>query len=286
MPAQILYWGRLPAESATGSREAQDYRFERVLPMPVEQLHTTRARLPDGGAVVIGIEPGRLRSHLAGRSDVTPSTWELLPDHLPEHIAALVQDADSFLARLNLLHGPFEPEPRRTLRQRMTWVLNGGLVLAAALMVIGIERRATMLHGQAQDLNARTRAVIAGAVPPQAGDRHPELRLTMELRRLEQAAAGSAAAGLDALAALSALWRVWPNELRTQIEVVGAMQDRLVIRGNVPSLADAERLAQACRGLDPALRLRAQPLQAQVSERGASFLLTLVRQDAPAGVRP
>lgn len=283
--AGLLYWGRLAGGTAPGTGEAQDYRFERLLPLPVDHLHLVRTPLPDGGMLLIGIEPERLRTHLAQRQDVTPATWELIPDHLPEHLAPAVPEAqrDQVLVHLNLLHGAFEPQPRRSLRLRMTAVFAGGLILAALLVVIGIERRAALLQQHALSVSNQTRTVMAGIIPPQAGERHPELRLTMELRRLEQAAAGTATNGVDAVAALSALWRVWPKDLRVQIEALGAMQDRLVIRGALPSLADAERLAQACRTLDPSLRLRAQPLQAQTSERGATFLLTLVQLDANGG---
>lgn len=287
IPATLLYWGRLTSDTSAGPTEAQDYRFERLLPLPVDHLHLIRTPLPDGGMVLVGIEPERLRTHLAQRNDVTPTTWELLPDHLPEHLATTVPEAqrDQVLAHLNLLQGIFEPQPRRNLRLRMTAVFACGLLLAAILVVIGIERRAAQLRQYADQVTNQTRSLMATIIPPQAGERHPELRLTMELRRLEQAAAGTATSGVDAVAALSALWRVWPTDLRVQIEALAAMQDRLVIRGALPSLADAERMAQACRTLDPSLRLRAQPLQAQTSERGASFLLTLVYQDA-AGGRP
>lgn len=285
IPAQALYWGRLPAGSARTTRETQDYRFERVLPLPVERLHTARATLPDGGMLVVGIETERFRAHLAGRTDVTPATWELIPDRLPDHLAATVDQsiAAATLGSLNLLHGAFEPQPRRTLRLRIAYILNAALVLVALLAVIGIERRAARLAGQTQAVSSQTRALVATVVPPQAGDRHPELRLTMELRRLEQAISGSGGDALDPILTLTALWRSWPTDLRAQIEAVGALQDRLVIRGNVPSLADAERVAQACRTLEGPLRLRAQPMQAQASERGASFLLTLARPDAAGG---
>lgn len=283
VPAGLLYWGRLAADAAKTTAEAQRYRLENVLPIPVDTLHTVRTQLPDGHLVLAGIEPERLRSHLANRGDVTPSTWELLPDQLPDHIASNLSpsDCEAVVARLNLLHGAFEPEARRVLRQRVSWMLHGGLVLTALFLVIGIERRTSAQQVYADQVRSETRRLLSGVVPLQPGDRHPELRLTMELRRLEQAASGSAATGMDPVQALSSLWRAWPADLRTQIDAVSALPDRLVIRGAVPTLADAERLAQVCRGLEAGLRLRVQPLQAQVTERGATFLLTMVHQVMP-----
>jgi hypothetical protein len=281
--ADLLYWGRLDPDATKATPEAQRYRFEGVLPVPVDTLHLIQARLPDGTVVMAGIEPDRLRSYLANRGDITPSTWEVLPDRLPAHITAALSpaDGDAVIAKLNLLHGPFEPETRRVLRQRISWVLHGGVVLAALLAAIGVERRASALHTHTEQVRTETRRLLTGVVPLQPGDRHPELRLTMELRRLEQAASGKGTSGMDPIAALSAVWRVWPAALRTQIDAISALPDRLVLRGTVPTLAEAELLAQACRSLEADLRLRVQPLQAQVTDRGATFLLTLVHRAAP-----
>jgi hypothetical protein len=278
IPASLLYWGHLPAGSVPDRPAAQDFRFERVLPVPVERLHTIRAPLPDGGLVLAGIEPERLRSHLSARQDVSPRTWELVPDRLPDHLGQGLDAARTpdVLARLNLLHGAFEPEPRRRLRRRIALVLNSALVLASIVLVVGIERRAARLQEQSQRVAADTSAMIREVVTVPLTERHPELRLTMELRRLEQAALGSSQGGLDPVPTLTALWRAWPTGVRTQIDAVAALQDRLVVRGTAASLADAERIAQGCRTLDPALGLRMQPLQAQANERGAGFLLTFL----------
>jgi len=283
VPADVLYWGRLASDAVKATPEAQRYRLESVLPIPVDTLHTIHAQLPDGRLVMAGIEPERLRSHLVNRGDVTPSTWELVPDQLPGHIANLLSPAecDAVIAKLNLLHGPFEPEARRVVRRRVSWVLHGGLVLAALLVVIGIERRVSAMQGYAEQVRTETRRLLHDVLPPQPGDRHPELRLTMELRRLEQAASGNTVTGMDPVEALSSLWQAWPADLRTQIDAVSALPDRLVIRGSVPTLADAERLAQACRSVEAGLHLRVQPLQAQVTDRGATFLLTMVYQGSP-----
>lgn len=281
--ADLLYWGRLAQDAGGATSEAQRYRFEAVLPVPVDSLHLIQARLPDGTVVMAGIEPDRLRSHLVDRGDITPSTWEVLPDRLPAHVADALSpaDRDDVIAKLNLLHGPFEPETRRVVRRRVSWALHGGVVLAALLAIIGVERRASALHAHAEQVRTETRRLLTGVVPLLPGDRHPELRLTMELRRLEQAASGSGTTGMDPITALSSLWRVWPATLRTQIDAVNALPDRLVLRGTVPTLADAELLAQACRSVEADLRLRVQPLQAQVTDRGATFLLTLVHQGTP-----
>lgn len=280
IPATLLYWGWLPAPTTSMTGSAIAYRFERVLPVPVDHLHLTHTTNPDGSVLVIGIEPERLRSHLATRTDVTPDSWELVPDHLPEHLAQRLEagQAEARLQHLNLLHGLFEPGPRRRVRQRILLCLIVGALMTSAMIVLGVERRARHHDAQAELLITQTRTRIMETLALPVGERHPELRLTMETRRLDQATRSAPDQGLDPAAALTALWRIWPPDLRSQIETIATLPDRLVIRGTVPSLADAERVAEACRGIDPALNLRIQPLQAQVGERGAGFLVTLVHE--------
>jgi hypothetical protein len=169
------------------------------------------------------------------------------------------------------------------MRQRILLSLVISTLAVCAMLVFGTERRAQHLDAYTQDLVTQTRNRIVQALALPAGERHPELRLTMEMRRLELATRTAPDQGMDPTRVLTALWRVWPSDLRSQIEAIATLPDRLVIRGTVPSLADAERVAEACRGMDPALNLRIQPLQAQVTESGAGFLVTLVHEPSRSG---
>jgi hypothetical protein len=283
IPAGLLYWGHLPPQSVA-TADAVRFRFERFLPVPVEKLHLATVTLRDRSSVLVGIERERLHTYLAGRGDITPQTWELIPDGTPPHLSE-IPDAGRIIRELNLLHSEFEPAPRRALRRVTTVVAQVALVLITLFIVVGVERR----HQAAADYVVAQRQAIATAlasvVPPNAGGVKSEMRLTMEVRRLEQAARDPAAATSDVAQALQALWRVWPRDLRAQVDTVGANTDRVVIRGRVPGLAEAERLATACAMLSvPDQRFRAEPLQAQQDERGATFLLTLVR--LTDGARP
>lgn len=280
IPADLLYWGHLPAGTARGAALA--YRFERVLPVPVEQVHTTHVPTADGGVLIVGIEPERLRSHLAVRPDIDPSTWELVPDRLPDHLLAIA-GAGQRLAGLNLLHGEFEPAPHRRLRRIMWWVVQLGVAATALLAVVGVERRVQAAHDHAAEQRRAAQTALLSVVPASAGALKPEVRLTMEVRRLEQAARDPAATSLDLAQTLQALWHAWPPGLRVQVDTLGANAERIVIRGRTAGLAEAEQVARACaRIVSDGVLYRADPLQAQHDERGATFLLTLVRQD-PGG---
>jgi hypothetical protein len=276
--ADLLYWGQVPPGNA-GSPDSVRFRFERYLPVPVERLHLVSTTLPDHSTLIVGIEPERLRAHLAGRTDVTPQTWELVPAAVPPHLSAVPQVQER-IGRLNLLHGDFEPAPHRTVRRRTLVLIQVIIALVLALVLVGVERRFQAATRHAAAAQQAIAAALQSALPPTPGVR-PELRLTMELRRLEQAARDPATVSSDLAGILQGLWRTWPHDLRAQVDTLGINAERVVIRGRVAALADAERLASACAKLDlPDDRFRLEPLQAQQDDRGATFLLTLVRQGA------
>jgi len=281
IPAALLYWHHVP-QATIGSGNDSDalaFRFERVLPMPVEQLHVTASHLPDGSALVIGIEPAALRMYLGSRPDITPATWELIPDQLPPHLFT-IPGAQSALAKLNVLHGSFEPAPRLRLRQITAWCLHLGCSVIVFCVLYGVERRVEQarLVGVEQRL-LNLRAIEAVVPPQQSGHARPDTLLTMELRRLEQAAQDPAGQFSDMAQVLQSLWLRWPPHIRVQVDLLSANAERIVIRGQVPTLQDVESLARACQKVgDPPQTYRMEPLQAQQNPQATSFLLTLVHE--------
>lgn len=280
--AQLLYWVRLPADAGRLDLQQQHYRFERVLPVPVESLHVISTRLRDGGSLLVGIEPERLRNHLASRQDVSAITWELLPDRIPDHLQ--VNESPAPLAGLNLLQQEFEPARRQRVRQAGAVATGLGLALILILALVGIERRAAAEGAAAQAIRQKGQDLLSQALG-QPGGRLPNAALlTQELRRLELAARGPAATQLDAPGILQRLWAAWPADIRTQVETVSLAPDRLVVRGSVPTLADAERVAKACPTISIGTAVfRAAPLQAEQTARGAIFLVTW---HAQSGAKP
>ena len=280
IPADLLYWGYLPPGGPVDG-EAQRYRFERVLPVPVESLHLASTRLPDGGTLLIGIEPERLRARLAGDA---ASAWEVLPDGLPTHLAAL--PASSVL-RLDLRHGAFEAPARRRVRRRVAIALQVLLGAGACLVIAGVERRVANDDQRVVSVRAQARQAVAQILPAVGSgtqsSQSPTQRLTMELRRLELAVRDPAAVDSDLAPVLEALWQRWPTDVRIQTEAIAASAERVAVRGRVAGLAEAERLATACATITAGgVRYRAEPIQVQQDPRGASFLLTLMRQTGGA----
>lgn len=271
--AELLYWTRLPPEAGRLDLQQLRYRFERVLPVPVEALHVVSARQRDGATLLAGIEPERLRAHLAQRQDLSADTWELLPDRVPGHLAG--DSADAALPGLNLLQDAFEPERRRRARRLRDSVVGIGLALALVLGLVGVERRVSAQAKATESMRRTGQELLAQAMGQSGGALPSAAQMTQELRRLEQAAHGPAAAQLDITSLLQRLWAGWPAELRMQVDTISLTQDRLVIRGSVPSLADAEQIAKAYPTLSAGEAVfQAAPLQAEQTAHGAVVLLT------------
>ncbi len=287
IPSDQIYWCRLATGAAKRAITAQLYRFERMLPVPIEELQWTHARVSGEESLFIAIEPQRLRQFLAGAA-TSGEPWKLIPERLPEHLRSDLEadGGEQLLTRLNLLHGRFEPAQRRRLRRILWLAVHAGLGLLVMALLVGAERRASWHRRASLDAGARSRALIAQVFAQQGGTgNRPELaepRLIMEVRRLEQALdATRAAAGVDVIALLQDLWRRWPKDLLIQVDGLSIGPERIALNAKVPSLADAERLSSACAEIAaPGVRFRADPLQAQMSDGQATVALSWMRMPA------
>lgn len=279
LDARLLYWTRLAAGTAALDSQQARYRFERMLPVPVEHLHIIRARLADGGSLLVGIEPQRLHSVLAQRPDITADTWALVPEQIPAHLG---NDLPAeVLNQLDLLTGEFEPARRQKARRIRTLATGSLLALALVLALVGIERRVAAEGAAVDALRRQGLERLTKTLGPNAGRVPNAALLTQELRRLEQAARSPTASPLDAGRVLQALWSTWPAEIRAQVETVSLTADRLVVRGLAPGLAEAQVIAKASPVLTVGEAVfQAAPLQAEFNGKGAVFLLTWQLQAA------
>ncbi|MBA2482359.1 MAG: hypothetical protein H0V44_16985 [Planctomycetes bacterium] len=275
--ADRLYWSVIP-QGAHLREGVRRFRFEQVLPVPVESLHTATAITAHGDAVLIGIDRDQLAADLARLGGSSDDTWRLIPDALPAHVLSAGIDAD-IATRLNLLTGAYEPAARRRLRHLAVAVPIVAMVLTAVLMVIGTQRRQNALQQHAAEVRHATETMITAALPPSASGLDPQVRLTMEVRRLSQARHGQADLDRyqDVAASLAACLKRWPADLRTRVETLTATPQRIVVRGHVANLADAERLAHALDGGElGSVRWRAEPVQATQSPTGADYTVNLL----------
>jgi len=196
-PAASFYWsvldapacrdrGQLPAGLRSG--------LEADLPIPVETAHAVVAPMGDGRVVVCAVPRARLES-------LDASVLSLIPTTIPESIAA---DLDP--AVFNLLIGEFEPRPLSRARARRHLVGAASLVLCAALISLGLLRRANHV----QELTRVTSAAAKATLDSTGGD---ALHLMGELERLRRASRLTSRTppdAPDAAAALASLLSGWP----------------------------------------------------------------------------
>lgn len=276
IPAERLYWAHLTADDPAATPQARRFRFEQVVPVPVESLHIIEQRHSDGGWLLIGIGIQELTSRIAAATADGAIPFRAQPACLPPHLAGA---AAIDPAQVNLLVGDFEPEPVRRERQR--WYMTAALALGTVVLILaaGALRRSMLLDQEADRLTARRSALLADAVRDVPGTTLPETRLTMAVRQLEQQAQGDNNAGSqEAWELLECVLAAWPADLPVQIETLTATADRCVIRGAVTGLADADRLAKALAAAPPTPdgALHADPLQVQQEGDRSLFVLTLV----------
>ena len=276
IPAELLYWGVVPASATTTAQasQAERYAVERWLPVDTDRLHVVATQAHSGERVVVGIEPERLRRWLADQPVSWAATWELIPDHVPPGVPAVAATA-----KWSLLTGEFEPAARRQARAWMRLGLLSAAAVVAVLAVIGAERRVAWAQREARRVSDETAAVIAAVFPPGTGDPStPDERLTMAVRQAE--ATGSAPRHGAVPQILQRLLSALPANVRLQTEGLSTTDERVSLRVRVPDLAAAETLQRAWQAAAPELHLRAEAMQAQTQDGAAVAVITLVR-DTP-----
>ncbi|MCH8342414.1 MAG: hypothetical protein IH983_00315 [Planctomycetes bacterium] len=262
-PPERFFWAVLDASVLSAARTKRwrrssqrlGYLFEGVLPgMPIEEVHAVYRRLrgPSPGA---GAGAGAGQRYLACgltrsvlEQEVGPQAVTLTPESLPSFV-----EEDIEPNRINLLTGSFLAKPVRLLQRR--WLLHACVMLIActSLIIFGLERRVQGMQDQINGVaSARERLVdqLLGPTPSRSGaPLQPwALRLTAELRRLQQTRSPDVAAAaemVDCSAILSDVLARWPKDVHALTDSVSITATSITIRAAVPSMADAQRLADA-----------------------------------------
>ena len=254
-PAERFYWAVLDASALSGatmrpglfSRQL-GYLFEGVLPgMTIEQVHAVYQPLPGGDGQRQYLACGLARDVI--ENTVAAEALTLSPASVPSFVGADVEP-DGF----NLLTGSFLPAAIRALQRR--WLLSLGVIgaICVALLVVGLELRVRATRVQIDRVSAARDAAFVEALGSQAlasGVLPPELRLITELRLLSQTRQADPALVdvADGSRTLAALLAQWPADVRTATESISIAPDSITIRAQVPTMADAQRLADALRDL-------------------------------------
>ncbi len=241
-PAERFYWAVLDASSLPrgGRLERRlGYLFEASVPgLDAEHLHAVYRRLPgDGRYVACGLPCDEAGPAAAAALTLTPTS-------LPPFIAEPVNPAT-----LNLLTGRFAPPAVRRLRRRWIGLVAIVVLLCAALATLGLERRVQAAKRGIEAIEAARGAVLAEVLGAQAGGgaQPASLRLTAERRRLEQTrdADVDISAVTNGAVLLASLLAHWPADVHATTESVSVAEGSITIRAAVPTMADAQRFADA-----------------------------------------
>jgi hypothetical protein len=149
-PMERFYWAVLEAPGYTRAGPlAPGLRplLDDDVPVPGESLHAVGVPLGGGRLLVCAAE----RERLAG---VDAGVLRLTPGDVPEFAGGV--DASG----LNLLVGEFEPGLLRRARTRRHLLAMAACLLCAALVSVGLLRRAAGWNTLAHDAGSATRAVI------------------------------------------------------------------------------------------------------------------------------
>ncbi len=253
--ADRFYWAILDTSSRPGrltgrsrrQHERLGYLFESVLPgVTIEQVQAVYQHLPGDTKRVLAC--GIARNVL--EQEVDQYALTLSPQTAPAFVDERIDPA-----ALNLFTGRFLPGAVRRAHRRLILSIGLMLTLCAVLVIVGLERR-TNAQRRAHDdvLTARTAILeqVLGSAAPGMGTSIPgvpgaELRLTAERRRLEQTRSHDVAVSElhDSARVLARLLALWPSDVPAQTESLSISSTSITIRAQVPSMADAQRLANA-----------------------------------------
>jgi type II secretory pathway component PulL len=255
LPMDRFYWAvldtrTLPKQHRRNARSL-GFLLENVLPAPVESIHAAYhwSESETQRVIACAIAKDDLRDEINAHGGVL----SLFPDALPSFAAAAsgkVIDPCS----LNLLTGEFEPSPLRRSRCRMLLQAIGVILVALALVLLGFERRTSVLREAAAEIRSAQAQVVAdtlGNTAPPSGQ-PPELRFLSELRSLRQTRSHQASFGsgslqniADVTPSLADLLARWPADLHTLTESIFITPTSMTLRAIVPVTSDAQALADA-----------------------------------------
>ena len=248
-PAERFYWGVLDAKhlGRNNRRQQLGFLFENIIPgTAIEEVQSTYCRIDQDTYIACGVPSAEFASaELADAVTLSPST---LPRFIQERLGA-----QELSDRINLLTGPFTPKRLRSLHR--AWILSVAvsLWLCAAVIVLGMERRVAAIRHQLKAVeDVRTELYKqAFTAQPVSSNQPNDLRLLGELRQLEQTRSPVVLSqgAANCVTVLSGLLQAWPDQVNALTESISITPEAITVRGQVPSMADAQNLADALKNL-------------------------------------
>jgi len=208
IPADRCFWSLVdaPGVRVTGPLpEALRDELADDLPVDVSELFAVTAPVSSDRLLVCAVR----RAYLA---DIPDSALTLRPDSVPSEFGVSASP-EAF----NFLVGEYEPGTLKRARLRRHATLAGVVVLSAALVAIGLVRRAHREHVLA-DTAAQAADTIARELAPGQGPATALLALDQELTMLRRRtqATGVLAPPQDASVHLAGLLNGWPSSVSSK----------------------------------------------------------------------
>lgn len=291
-PTTAFYWSEIDATALSSRPTDRElaYLLETDLPAPLESVHAVFTRLDATRFAACAVEKDRLRAELPA------DALSLRPEEPPEFLAGRLD-----CSRLNLLVGPWEPHAVRRMRRAWLAVAVTGLMLCAAAVSWGLQRRIGAERDHALAVGALRREVLLAAIGPAGLQPNADMALASELSRLRatrtappSAAAASRAgqagdgAAVDAASVLSTVLAAWPSDVHLQTESLVVSGGTVTIAGLVPASADAQRVADALGriaadgGAGASGRWRLDQPRFETRREGVSVTLRMHREGDPS----
>jgi hypothetical protein len=233
------WWGLFETEADHGP-EQWAYRFEQVLPFPVEDLACAYTRLADGRILAVGVSGAAVESRLSDPQSLT--SWTLSPDRIPQFLLARGV-AQASATTLNLFSGGYISQPLRRQRRRLIGCWLAGCAMTGILLLGGGQLKIAAIDRTRASVDDDRRQIAERAAPASVGGQQlpPEARLQQALRQ-SQGRGGETQIITDQMILLDHLWAVWPAQPPVHLRDVSANAHQISVKISLASNSDLSAL--------------------------------------------
>lgn len=206
LPATRFYWAVIEAPGIRAGPLPPGLwpLFEEDLPVSADGLWAVGVPIDDHSFLACALT----RSELAESTGVL----EVTPEDAPAWV-----DTPVDVTRLNLLIGDYEPAVIRARRNRHRLIHAALTLMAAALCIAGVERRAKIWREESRSLKTMVRDTLSSVSPDWTAD-----DLAMALSDQKLAAPASPRLPEDAAVVLAGVLEGWPTKVPARVQSMSA----------------------------------------------------------------
>ena len=276
LAADEFVWSLMPKPSVL-TLQSVAYAFEQDVPFPIEHIHIAYCSAPNDDSKILacGLSHERLQQ-LYDDGTLNEHSWSLTPSTVPTFAKELGEEA-ALTSALNLLHERWLP---KAVKQGQRTVLISAAIclgILLCLFFIGVHLHQRHIQHHINELKSQKTAVLQNIFPAHK-DKPAQLFALFTAALRQQAAQENSAQHQDQTnpsIILQALLRSWPHNIKAEVESLSCSAKRLMLRGKVASLADAQSLFNSIKIIEVDNNTyKAAPLQATQSTQAVNFSIT------------